>query len=129
MTPLSIVVIEDDAITLEMITVALESRLQANVYPFSKSKTARDFLLKQTNNSIDLIISDQQMPDYEGLELLEACKSTTLDVPFLLITAEASRDMVISAKMLGVSGFLAKPINMEELADKVLRVTGASSAV
>lgn len=123
MSSLSIAVVEDDSITLDMITAALETRLGATVFAFDNSKAARDFLLQQTDDSIDLVISDQQMPDFDGLTLLKTCNASLLNVPFLLVTAEASRDMVISAKKLGASGFLAKPVDMAELADKVLEVT------
>lgn len=126
MSSLSIAVIEDDLITLDMITNALETRIEATVFAFEHSKTARDFLLQQTDESIDLIISDQQMPDLDGLTLLKTCNAALLNVPFLLVTAEASREMVISAKKLGVSGFLAKPVDMSELIEKVLEVTAAS---
>lgn len=123
MSSLSIAVVEDDAITLEIITAALETRLGATVFAFDNSKAARDFLLQQTDTSIDLIISDQQMPDYDGLTLLKTCIASSLNVPFLLVTSEASRDLVISAKQLGASGFLAKPVSMSELTGKVLEIT------
>ncbi|WP_414828368.1 response regulator [Alteromonas sp. H39] len=126
MSALSIAVVEDDAITLEMITTALENRLGATVFAFDNSKAARDFLLQQTEASIDLVISDHHMPEYDGLTLLKTCIASSLNVPFLLVTSEASRDMVISAKKLGASGFLAKPVNMAELANKVLEITAGS---
>lgn len=123
MSSLSIAVVEDDRITLDIITTALETRLGATVLAFDNSKAARDFLLQQTETSIDLVISDQHMPDYDGLTLLKTCVDAQLNVPFLMITAEASRDLVISAKKLGAAGFLAKPVDMAALASKVLEVT------
>lgn len=114
----SVAVVEDDPITLDLITDALETRLSATVYPFSRSKFARDFLLQQTSNSINLVISDQVMPDYDGLSLLKTCQSSGLEVPFLIITADPNKELVVEARKLHVSGFLAKPLNMEELVNK-----------
>ena len=114
----SVAVVEDDPITLDLITYALETQLDATVYPFTRSKFARDFLLQQTAESISLIISDQVMPDYDGLSLLKNCQSSGLDVPFLLITADPNKELVIEARKLQVTGFLAKPLNMEELVQK-----------
>ncbi|MAI63498.1 response regulator [Alteromonas hispanica] len=119
---LSIAVIEDDQITLDLITDALETQLDATVYPFSRSKYARDFLLQQTPDSLNLVISDQLMPDYDGLSLLKLCRSKGLEIPFLLITADPHKSLVLDAAKLNVSGFLAKPISMKELvatSDKV----------
>ncbi|MEC7285243.1 MAG: response regulator, partial [Pseudomonadota bacterium] len=106
----SVAVVEDDPITLDLITDALETQLDATVYPFTRSKFARDFLLQQTAESISLIISDQVMPDYDGLSLLKNCQSSGLDVPFLLITADPNKELVIEARKLQVTGFLAKPL-------------------
>ena len=119
---LSVAVIEDDQVTLDLITDALETQLGATVYPFSRSKFARDFLLQQTPDSLNLIISDQVMSDYDGLSLLKACRSANLQIPFLLITADPSKDVVVEAKKLQVAGFLAKPLNMNELIQKSQKV-------
>jgi len=123
----SVAVVEDDPITLDLITYALETQLDATVYPFTRSKFARDFLLQQTAESISLIISDQVMPDYDGLSLLKNCQSSGLDVPFLLITADPNKELVIEARKLQVTGFLAKPLNMEELVQKSKEVVSKAS--
>ncbi|WP_334056493.1 response regulator [Alteromonas sp. S005] len=114
----SVAVVEDDPITLDLITDALETQLDATVFPFTRSKFARDFLLQQSSDSLSLIISDQVMPDYDGLSLLKTCQSSGLDVPFLLITADPNKELVIEARKLQVTGFLAKPLSMEELVQK-----------
>ena len=118
----SVAVIEDDVITLDMITDTLENKLGATVYPFSRSKVARDFLLKQNAESLQLIISDQTMPDFDGISLLQACFNAKLDVPFLMITADPNRDLVMNARKLGARGFLAKPLIMNDLVSKVSSV-------
>ncbi|BFT31350.1 hypothetical protein D210916BOD24_25260 [Alteromonas sp. D210916BOD_24] len=114
----SVAVVEDDAITLDLITEALETHLDATVYTFTRSKFARDYLLQQTSETLSLIISDQVMPDYDGLSLLKTCHSNGLDVPFLLITADPNKEVVMEARKLGVAGFLAKPLSMQELVQK-----------
>ena len=113
------VVIDDDCITAELITDALEQQLGVDVYSFNRSKQARDFLLQQSNATISLIISDQMMPDYNGLDLLHACRQAQLTVPFLLLTSDATRDTVIRARQLGASQFVAKPFEVDNLLEKV----------
>jgi len=123
----SVAVIEDDVITLDLITDALETRLSATVYPFSRSKIAREFLLQQTPDTLQLIISDQVMKEYDGLSLLKACRSANLSVPFLLITGDPNKEVVMEARKLGVSGFLAKPLEMDALAAKAKSVVLAKT--
>lgn len=118
MTVFSVAVVEDDPITLDLITEALETHLDATVYTFTRSKFARDFLLQQTPDTLNLLISDQVMPDYDGLSLLKTCHSNGLEVPFLLITADPNKEVVMEARKLRVAGFLAKPLSMEELVQK-----------
>lgn len=115
----SVVVIDDDMITQELITEALEQRLGVDVYSFNRSKQARDFLLQQSNASVSLIISDQMMPDYNGLDLLTACRQSGLTTPFLLLTSDATRETVIKARKLGASQFVAKPFSVDDLMEKV----------
>ncbi|WP_137166053.1 response regulator [Salinimonas lutimaris] len=115
----SVVVIDDDRITAELITDALEQQLGVDVYSFNRSKQARDFLLQQTNATVSLIISDQMMPDFNGLDLLQACRQAGLTVPFLLLTSDATRDTVIKARQHGASQFVAKPFAVNNLLDKV----------
>ena len=119
MTIQSVVVIDDDCITAELITDALEQQLGVDVYSFNRSKQARDFLLQQSNATISLIISDQMMPDYNGLDLLQVCRQAQLTVPFLLLTSDATRDTVIRARQLGASQFVAKPFEVDNLLEKV----------
>ncbi|WP_420933784.1 response regulator [Alteromonas sp. A081] len=124
---ISVAVIEDDLITLDLITTALETELNATVYPFGRSKLALDFLLQQTADSLNLVISDQVMPDYDGLSLLKICRAKGLDIPFLLISADTNKALVLAAAKLKVAGFLAKPIRMEELVATSCKVTAALS--
>ena len=121
----SVAVVEDDPITLDLITDALETKLNATVYPFSRSKFARDFLLQQTSNSISLVISDQVMPEFDGLSLLKTIQAKGLVIPFLLITADTHKDLVVEAKKLKVSGFLAKTLDMKDLINKSQEVMKA----
>ncbi|WP_218354654.1 response regulator [Alteromonas lipotrueiana] len=115
----SIVVVDDDAITQEIITVALEDNLGVQVHSFTQSKVAREFLLKQNDDSISLIISDQMMPDYDGISLLKMCRKKGMQLPFLLLTADATRETVLEARRCGATQFVAKPFKVEDLLAKV----------
>ncbi|MCW8107488.1 response regulator [Alteromonas ponticola] len=122
MSELNIVAIDDDDITLEIIKNILEESLDAYVYTFSRSKQAREFLVKQSPETLQLIISDQNMPQYNGLTLLKMCNAVKLNVPFILLTADASRETVVRARQLGVDGYIAKPIKRDNLIAKVQTV-------
>ncbi len=122
MADLNIVAVDDDDITLEIITRILEEAFGAFVYAFSRSKQAREFLVRQTPDTLQLVISDQNMPEHDGLTLLKMCNNIQLNIPFILLTGDVSRETVMKARQLGVDGYIAKPIKRESLITKVKAV-------
>lgn len=73
------------------------------------------------NEPIDFIISDWDMPNLTGIQLLEKVRETEIfhDVPFLMVTAESEMDNVKKAVAEGVSGFIIKPFTIEQVQTKV----------
>ncbi|MBD3610494.1 MAG: response regulator [Gammaproteobacteria bacterium] len=79
-------------------------------------------VLKQEN--IDLIISDWNMPGMDGLEFLKAVRAdeTFKDLPFIMVTAENAKEMVVEAIQNGVSEFVAKPFTEGTIREKIEKV-------
>ncbi|OPY14096.1 MAG: Chemotaxis protein CheY [Syntrophus sp. PtaU1.Bin005] len=76
------------------------------------------------NNEVDFIISDWNMPNMSGLELLKAVRadSELSKTPFLMVTAEALQDNVIAAVKAGVSNYIVKPFTAEVLNTKIEKI-------
>jgi two-component system NtrC family sensor kinase len=70
----------------------------------------------------DLIIADYQMPGRSGLDMLAALHAGDLHPPFILITAEGSEELAVRALRLGVSDYLIKPFDPDDLIRAVQRV-------
>ncbi|OFI32835.1 hypothetical protein BFC17_06265 [Alteromonas lipolytica] len=119
MPSINIAVIDDDEITLELIVTILKSDLDVNVVSFSNSTLAREFLLKQTSDSLDMVISDMVMPGFDGLALLRDVRAAGLMFPFLFMTAYESRQTKLLAKQLGAVAYLVKPIIRKKLVNLV----------
>lgn len=70
---------------------------------------------------IDFIISDWNMPKMDGLELLKKVRENDdyKNTPFLMITAENSKDRVVEAIQAGTSDFIAKPFTEGTLREKI----------
>ncbi|TPV56895.1 response regulator [Aestuariibacter sp. GS-14] len=115
MSTYTIAVIDDDEVSLELIAHVIESELDAQVISFTRSAFAKEFLMHQTNTSLDIIVSDMVMPEYDGLALLRACREKGLSVPFIFMTAYASRQTEVLAKQLGAVAYLVKPIRRDKL--------------
>jgi two-component system, chemotaxis family, chemotaxis protein CheY len=74
-----------------------------------------------SNSNFDLIISDWNMPNMTGLELLKAVRSTPeiSKTPFLMVTAEAEQKNIIEAIKCGVNNYIVKPFTPDTLQEKI----------
>jgi len=77
------------------------------------------------SQKIDVIISDWNMPNMSGLELLKAVRddSELAKTPFLMVTAEALQDNVVAAVKAGVNDYIVKPFTAEVLNEKIIKIT------
>jgi|SRR5688572_17975228 two-component system, chemotaxis family, chemotaxis protein CheY len=73
---------------------------------------------------IDFVISDWNMPNMNGLELLKAIRAddTLQHIPVLLVTAEALKENVVEAVKAGVNGYIVKPFTTETLREKIAAI-------
>jgi len=79
------------------------------------------------NDSIDLIVSDLNMPVMDGLELLEILKANdrTKNIPFIMLTVEAIQKTMNKAIALNVDSYIVKPVSENLFIDEMLRVLGS----
>jgi len=78
------------------------------------------------DNKIDLIISDWNMPQMSGLDLLKTVRKedATREIPFVMVTAEAQKDNVLQAVQAGVSNYIVKPFTADAVREKLNQVFG-----
>nr|WP_277344121.1 response regulator [Paraglaciecola sp. 20A4] len=112
-------IIDDDDITLTLLEHIVDELVSGEILVFSSSIKANAFLLTEDAQRIDLVICDWQMPSVSGIKILETLRSKSLNCPFLMITAVPTKDLVISAKRLGVTDFIAKPFSSDDLTQKL----------
>lgn len=81
------------------------------------------------SDRVHLIISDYNMPDMDGLQLLEAVRGDAVigKTVFIMLTGSSDRDLVQKAAALGVNNYLVKPFATAALKEKIERVFGAIS--
>ena len=76
------------------------------------------------SQKIDVVISDWNMPNMSGFELLKAIRddSELAKTPFLMVTAEALQDNVVAAVKAGVNEYIVKPFTAEVLNEKIVKI-------
>lgn len=101
-----------------------------DVVEADNGKAALDILKKRQITSkgsrrmFDLIICDWMMPEMSGLELLQEVRRNSLlkSIPFLMVTAEHDRELVMQAIKEGVSDYVVKPFTADVLEGKINKV-------
>ena len=76
------------------------------------------------NGEFDFLITDWNMPNMKGIELLKAIRAdeNLKSLPVLMVTAEAKREQIIEAASAGVNGYVVKPFTAETLRAKIEKI-------
>ncbi len=89
----------------------------------------KEGLQKFKDNRIDLIITDINMPNMSGLEMLKRIKEIKGDVISLIFSAYNEANFFVDSIKLGVEGYLLKPIDVEQLLSMLSKVTQKTKAL
>jgi two-component system, chemotaxis family, chemotaxis protein CheY len=118
---IKILVVDDFATMRKVIRNLLKQSGYENVTEAEDGVAAMN-MLKSTK--IDFVISDWNMPNMTGIELLKAVRSDNElgAMPFLMVTAESLKDNVVEAIKAGVSNYIVKPFTAEVLGEKIDKI-------
>ncbi|HPG71719.1 MAG TPA: response regulator [Syntrophales bacterium] len=124
---LKILIVDDFATMRKVIRNLLKQGGFENVVEAEDGVAALKVLKSQ---QVDFIISDWNMPNMSGLELLKAVRGDDelKALPFLMVTAEALKDYVVAAVKAGVSNYFVKPFTAEVLNEKIEKIVKSLAA-
>jgi two-component system response regulator VicR len=111
----TILVVDDNHAILEFLLLLLSK----NGFHALGASSGRECLRKVQENEIDLIILDVMMPVMDGLEVCREVKKISPTIPVILLTARDDMVTRAAAMDLGVSEFIAKPVNNADLLNRV----------
>jgi len=106
-----ILVVDDEESIREFLDIMLRKE-GYEVTCVEDGQKAIDMLKKKT---VDLIISDLQMPNVTGIELLKHVKETYPDLLFMLITAFGTTESAVEAMKMGAYDYITKPFKIDEV--------------
>jgi two-component system chemotaxis response regulator CheY len=94
-----------------------------------EAKSGRDALGKLEKSSVDLIISDWNMDDIDGLTLLRVIRRhpKTKGMPFIMATGRSDKDQVKEAITYGVNNYIIKPFDAGTMKKRIEAVIGVLS--
>ncbi|MBU8850143.1 MAG: response regulator [Desulfobacterales bacterium] len=123
------VLIVDDSNTMRAVikkVIAISGFKMAQCIEAGNGKKALEVL---TDNRVDVIVSDINMPEMDGFELLKNLKGEDLfkNIPVILISTESSEKRMQDAFDLGAKGFIKKPFTPEAVKKILNEVIGESN--
>ena len=106
-----VLILDDDELMGDLLeTVVASAYAGARIQLFTLLQTALSSWKKQP---ADLVITDWNLPDGSGLELIRTVRRTSADIPVLIISGRADRESILSAAHLGISGYISKPFQVD----------------
>lgn len=123
---LKVLVVDDQNSVRQMTRMTLEEIGIRHIHEAENGRRGMDIVSVQP---LDLIISDFNMPEMDGLGFLRAVRGHPVarKVPFILLTGRGDRELVVKAAQAGVNNYLVKPFTAAILREKVEQVIGKLS--
>lgn len=117
---INILVVDDMAAMRKILRTLLSQLGFKNIDEAEDGKQALE-KLKQNPDKYGLIITDWNMPNMTGIELVQAIRSDERlkHLPILMVTAEAKKENVLTAIKAGVNNYIVKPFTAETLKEKI----------
>ena len=120
---IKILIVDDMAAMRKILKTLLGQLGYKNVDEAEDGKQALE-ILKQNPNKYGLVVTDWNMPNMTGIELVQAIRSDEQlkHLPVLMVTAEAKKENVLMAIKAGVNNYIVKPFTAETLKEKIEKI-------
>ncbi len=118
---MKILVVDDFSTMRRIVKNLLRDLGFTNTVEADDGQTALPILEK---GGIDFLVTDWNMPGMSGIDLLKAVRANPklVDLPVLMVTAEAKREQIIMAAQAGVNGYVIKPFTAATLKEKIEKI-------
>ena len=119
----TILAVDDSGSLRQMVAFSLK----AAGYDVVSAVDGQDGLNKAKERTVDLVLTDQNMPIMDGLTLIKNLRAlgSYKNVPILMLTTESSDEMKAKGKAAGANGWLVKPFDPKRLIEVVQKVIGS----
>jgi two-component system, chemotaxis family, chemotaxis protein CheY len=115
------VLVVDDSSTVRKIIQRCLQKAELGIDEVCEAGNGQEALDLLTGRTVDVVLSDINMPHMTGLQLLQAIKESPQwkRIPVFIISTEASADAVLEAVGKGAAGFIKKPFTPAEIHDQL----------
>jgi two-component system, chemotaxis family, chemotaxis protein CheY len=119
-------IVDDSQSFREVVDAGLQELGAAKVEHAHDGKVAYKMIVEasESGQPYSMIFCDIHMPKVDGLKLLEMLRAEpkTKNTPVIMVTTESSKQAVVRAAMSGISGYIVKPFEVQDVKKKVREV-------
>lgn len=123
-----VIIVDDSRAVIATAELALEEMINSGTIEFKSYLNPLELLdaLQNGSENFDLLISDVNMPQLNGLELARSIKADERykTKPIIVLTTESSNEMKMVGKEIGVTGWMVKPFSDDKLVKSLKMVLG-----
>lgn len=123
-----VIIVDDSRAVIATAELALDQMISNGVIDFKSYLNPAELLsaLQAGSENFDLLISDVNMPQMNGLDLARAIKTDDRykTKPIIILTTESSEQMKMAGKEIGVTGWMVKPFSDDKLVKSLKMVLG-----
>jgi len=118
------ILIVDDSPTMRRILV--NTVIKAGFSDVKEAEDGKDGLAKLLAGEYDLLMTDWNMPNMNGLELVQAVRTDDKlkSLPILMVTTRNMKEDIVNAIKAGVNGYIVKPFDAKTLNAKIAEIMG-----
>jgi two-component system, chemotaxis family, chemotaxis protein CheY len=115
------ILIVDDSAAIRKVLIRVLRQTELPLGDIREASDGQEAIEKLEEGSAGLILSDINMPNMDGLQLLSRLRSEKRwqSIPVIMITTEGNKSSVLQAVELGAQGYVRKPFTAEQIKDKI----------
>ena len=119
-----VLVVDDSSTIRRIVKNTLERIGYSDVV---EAENGIDALTKLKDGSIELVMTDWNMPEMDGITLVKSIRASDKfgAVPIIMVTTEAEKNEVMEAMQLGVNDYVIKPFTPDILKEKIQKIMGS----
>ena len=116
------ILVVDDSAAIRKILLRVLSQADLPINQIHEANDGVEALNVLGSQEVNLVLSDVNMPNMDGLELLTKVRANAswAKMPVIMITTEGSQAKVLDAVRLGANGYVRKPFTSDQIKEKVL---------
>lgn len=115
----TLAIIDDELEMADLYEIMLETPIQGGQLQLKFFADAREFVSWLDNNSPDLVLCDLNMPHISGIEIAQMLRQKNASTPVYFVSGYEPEDYEEIMKELGITQFLAKPLDYDQVLNSI----------